>query len=105
MRRMNAAIRFAPCLAGLWPLVGTAIVQASPSPTRADVASLTMHDAPAFMATCMLGPGEAARPATSPPAVGDDAFRPTHFTVAPVIVAVERSRAAGMTRRGGLYGP
>jgi len=97
--------RIAPCVAGLLPVIGAAIVPSRPVPTRAAVMTELSEGTPVWTVPCPTLPRIVADTSVSPPPAGDDAYRPAHFTVAPIIVTFERSRLAGMTRLGSLYGP
>ena len=87
---MAAITKIAPCAAGVWSLVGAAVFTGAPPPGRAQLQSACAMDAQVLV------------PA---PPTGDEFFRPSHFTVASVIVTLERSRSVGLSRLGSLYGP
>jgi len=103
---MNAMHRICPAAAGVWSLlIATGVVLADPASRRAGgscdrsvqtLGVVMAHPAiPVAMARCDV-------PA---PTCGDDAYRPSHFTVASVSVTCHFVRCICLSRIGGLYGP
>ena len=98
-----------PCVVGLWSLVGGTVLlstatpplraHGSPSPASIAAALVTVPSAaPAYV-------GISLPLAISAPPAGEGTYRPSHFTVASVIVTFQRTRFVGLSRLGGLYGP
>ena len=87
-----------------WTVVGTLLVLSVASPARAagrlDAAGF---ECAWFAAPCVAS-NPPACPTLPPPPAGEGAFRPSHFSVAPVIVTVERSRWVVRSRIGGIRG-
>ena len=90
---------------GIGSLVGALIVLAAVPPVRASAGGSTMSisidpaDVPCDHATVPDAPGLSAPPAR------EGTYRPSHFSIASVIVSVNRSRCLVQSRTGGLYGP
>ena len=102
---MAAITKIAPCAAGVWSLVGAAVFTGAPPPGRAQLQSACAMDAQVRAVAPYQAAYEVPPPAAAAPPTGDEFFRPSHFTVASVIVTLERSRSVGLSRLGSLYGP
>ncbi len=102
---MTAIARITPCVAGIWSLVGASLLAPVPTPVRPQWQSVSAPDAQVWVSVPSEATFEAATQALSTRPTGDDSFRPSHFTVASVIVTLERSRSICLSRIGGLYGP
>lgn len=102
---MVATTRITPCAAGVWSLVGAAVFASTPPTGRAQLQSASAIDVQVRTVAPYQAAYEVPPPAAATPPTGGDSFRPSHFTVASVIVTLERSRSIGLSRLGGLYGP
>jgi hypothetical protein len=102
---MSAFAYIAPWAAGICSLVGASLMAPVPASSRPQWQSAPASDAQVWVSVPSRATFEAATQAPSTRPTGDDSFRPSHFTVASVIVTLERSRSICLSRIGGLYGP
>lgn len=105
MEIMDGGIRRTSYALSIWSLAAAILLLGAGTSVRAGRTPTTVGfhcvlDAP----PCIDTPLSVTQSSPPPPA-GEGSFRPGHFSMAPVIVAIERSRAVGRSRIGGLYGP
>ncbi len=92
------------CALGAWSVAGGIVFLAATQPVRAgDCAPVFDATHATLVSPCIANAAD--NQALSTPPAGEGSIRPTHFTVAPVIVIVERHRNICRSRIGGLHGP
>ncbi len=102
---MHGASRIKPSALGLWSVVGTLLLLSAMPPARAANRQGVPHLEAGWSAEPCVTMTTVEAPSLSAPPAGAGSFRPTHFSVAAIIVAVERVRIVALSRIGGLHGP
>ncbi len=97
--------RMTPRSACLLPLFGTVMLLCGGLAPRMRDPSSSVQTVSAGMRAAHPTAHALERSQPLPPPCGEGTYRPGHFSVAPVIVAVKRSRSIARSRPGGLYGP